>query len=248
MAISRNRRDNKSGRGSPEPTWLDAVAVEAITKNQIVYVDSLPVTGASFSTTSIGQDVVRKVGVATNATRKKAVNSLYIALTSAAAVGDKLKIAPIGLLNNLDTSGGAAGDPVYLSTAGLPTLAATAGFTRRIGEVVGVGVSGTGTWNFARRPDGPGGEDPAARNGGGLRGLGDRDRPVRDRRVHHRLPGVRHVRHGVRRHHRDRLHLVREQPGDHVQRVLHRQRELPDLGLTHAAQPIVEARLLGLRD
>ncbi len=148
MAISRNRRGNRSGRGSPEPLWLEAIAVEAITKGQVVYVDSLAVTGTSFSTTSIGQDIVRRVGVATNATKRKAHGTLYVALMSATTADPKLKIAPIGLFNNLDTSGAAAGDAVYLSTAGAPTLTAT-GFVRRIGEVIGVGVSGTGTWNFA---------------------------------------------------------------------------------------------------
>lgn len=136
------------GKGSPPAMWLDGIAAEAITKNQIVYLDSHPVTGTAISSNDKGANVRRKFGVATNATRKKSVGSLYLALTSAAS-GDTVTVCPIGILNNLDTSGATAGDRVFLSTAGAPTLTSpTTGYVRVIGEVTGVGVSGTGLWNF----------------------------------------------------------------------------------------------------
>lgn len=137
------------GRGSPPAMRLDAVASEAITRNQIVYLDTTPLSGADLSTTTKGYSIRRKVGVATNATKKKSHGELYVALTAAAA-GDTVEVCPIAILNNLDTSGSALGNPVYLSTAGLPTLTAT-GFQRRIGTVIFVGTAGNGLVDFDPR-------------------------------------------------------------------------------------------------
>lgn len=136
------------GRGSPATRWFEGVAAEAITKHQLLYVDSAEVTGAVVSANHKGSTIRRKMGVATNATRKKACGSLFYALTNVALNG-KCEFTEVAVLANLDTSGATLGDPVYLSTAGLPTLTRpTAGYPRVVGEVIGVGAVGVGLWNF----------------------------------------------------------------------------------------------------
>lgn len=137
----------KQGRGSPPSLILKAKATEVITKNQIVYISGTQGSAATVAATSKGSPLYRKVAVATNATKAKAHGDLYIAL-NAAPINGTLDICPVGLLSNLDTSGGAVGDTVWLSTAGAPTLTA-AGYRRRIGSIATVGASGTGVVSFA---------------------------------------------------------------------------------------------------
>lgn len=146
MARDIKSRRLKPGVSSPSGMRLDCVAIEAIAKNQIVYVDSVNAV-VGISSKALGTEVKRKVGVATNATKAKAHTELLIAL-HAASSGQRVICCPIGVLKNLDTSGGAKGDPVFLGTAGLPTLTSTSGFQRRIGTISIVGVSGTGAVSF----------------------------------------------------------------------------------------------------
>lgn len=139
------------GVGSPPSMWIRGMSAEAIDKNEIVYVDSSPVTGTAIESTALGAGILLKYGVATNATKKKAHGSLYLCLTAASAAGEIIHVCPIGVLNTLDTSGATKGDPVYLSTGGGVTLTAPTGgaYQRIVGEVIGVGVAGTGLWTFS---------------------------------------------------------------------------------------------------
>lgn len=142
--------DLKGTRIKPHPSAppgmrIEAIAAEAITKNQIVYVDTANAATNSAST-QLALTVKQQVGVATNATRAKAVGDLYLALNGGAA-GDRIVLSPVGLLRNLDTSGSSKGSPVYLGTAGAPTLTA-AGQRRRVGTVLVVGAVGTGVVSF----------------------------------------------------------------------------------------------------
>lgn len=135
----------RTGISSPSGMRLDCVAIETITKNQIVYVDSTNAV-SGISNRALGVEVKRRVGVATNATKVKSHGELLIALHDAAA-GKRVVCCPIGVLKNLDTSASTKGNAVYLGTAGAPTLTA-AGFRRRIGTVSIVGAAGTGSVTF----------------------------------------------------------------------------------------------------
>ena len=64
---------------------------------------------------------------------------LYMAAGPAASGSDFQAISQ-GVIENVDTSAGALGDPVFLSTAGGFSLTAV-GFTRRIGTIIVVGTT-----------------------------------------------------------------------------------------------------------
>jgi hypothetical protein len=135
--------------GSPPSRWILGQAGEAVTKNQIICITGSATSGVAISATSKGSEIQRRMGVATNVTRAKAMGALYLALHSQASVGGRLEFTDVSVLNNLDTSGSAIGAPVYLGTAGAPTLTRpTGGYARQIGEVIFVGVAGTGLWSF----------------------------------------------------------------------------------------------------
>lgn len=138
------------GAGTPETQIVRCVAVEAIAKYQIVAVTSIKGDPTAIPSTELGLDgLYEKVSIATGATRGLALGKLYVALAAATAANDIVPCTPITLMKNLDTSGALQGDPVYLSTAGAPSLNPHASFQRQIGEVVTVGALGTGVWAFA---------------------------------------------------------------------------------------------------
>jgi len=89
---------------TPWAQAIEAVATAAIVKNDIVIVDG--VTG-----------IIPKASPASSATLSESAGQLYVAAGKAAA-GDKLYLLPSRSVSGVNTAGGNAGEPVYLSTGG----------------------------------------------------------------------------------------------------------------------------------
>lgn len=112
---------------TPWAQAIEAVATAAIAKDDIVIIDGV-------------SGIIPKVSPAD--ADNNVVGQLYVAAGKAAAAGDKLYILPYRVVSGVDTSAGAAGDPVYLSaaTAGAITLTKPTG-ANDVPVVVGVVLS-----------------------------------------------------------------------------------------------------------
>lgn len=127
----------KPGSKNPTREDYDAIASEAITAGNIVYI-----TGAK------GEFLT--VGVADKDTAVKARGDLFVAKNTAVS-GGRLRVSPFATIKTIDTSASTIGYPVYLSTAGAVTLTRpTTGFPRRIGNVTKLGAAGTGEMQISR--------------------------------------------------------------------------------------------------
>lgn len=101
---------------------MKALSTGAISKHAICYI--VASTEGAYVTTA----------AASAATALQARGKLFISKFAVSGAGQEVELLPFGVIENVDTSGGSAGDPVYLGASGGFSLTKT-GFARRVGYI-----------------------------------------------------------------------------------------------------------------